>query len=78
MQLSKDSVLAAREWFSVNALQCAEEAKSGSLRVNDIDSYLEDCARRSEEYLAGKWDHTLAFRQKAYYIQTGDCPALLP
>jgi len=30
------------------------------------------------ECLMGEYDTTLAFMQKAYFIQTGACPALLP
>ncbi len=76
--ISEESVLAARQWFSQNALECMREVESGNLRVNDPESYKRDCIRRSEEYLAGLWDHTQAFRQRAFYIQTGECPAILP
>ena len=78
MQLTNESILAARQWYADNAQACIDEVKSGEVKVNDQEVYFEWCRERATQALAGEMDNTLAFRQRAYYIQTGDCPALLP
>lgn len=67
-----------REWFSGNALGSAEEAKSGVVRVNNLQRYIESKNTLSREYLTGQHDHTLAFLQRVHLIRTGKCIALLP
>lgn len=81
---SSESIVAARKWFADNALACAAAARSrsdilldGEFHVNDIDSYKTNQYRLAQEYLEGEYDHTFAFLQKAYYLQTGIDVALL-
>jgi hypothetical protein len=76
--ITPESMQAAREWFAANALACIEEVKTGKVKVNDPKRYFAWCQQRHADALAGKNDHTLAFLQRAYFIQTGECPALLP
>lgn len=78
MNLSLETMHATRQWFADNALACIAEVESGNVRVNNRDRYLAQCRERHDEALAGKGDHTFAFRQRAHYMQTGECVPLLP
>lgn len=78
LTVTSESIHAARQWFAENALACIAEVKSGAVRVNDPEKYFVQCMRRHDDALAGRSDHTFTFRQRAHYIQTGECPALLP
>lgn len=77
-KLTEASIQAARQWYADNALACIAEVESGAVRVNDRESYFAWRHQQRVEALAGKYDHTLAFLQRAHYIQTGDCVPLLP
>lgn len=76
--LTNESIQAARQWYHDNALACIAAVKNGEYRVNDEARYFKDMEENAQEYLDGKWDHTLAFLQRAHFIQTGECVALLP
>ena len=76
-KLTPASVQAVREWYAENALACIAEVGSGEVRVNDTARYIADCRARREAALAGEYDHTFAFWQRAYLIQTGECVPLL-
>jgi len=85
VELQSDSILAARRWFAENALACSAAARSRSealdahtFHVNDLTTYKAAKTTLAAECLMGEYDTTLAFMQKAYFIQTGACPALLP
>lgn len=77
-KLTEASIQAARQWYADNAQACIDEVASGAVRVNDVQSYYTWCRQRAEDALAGLYDHTLAFLQRAHYIQTSECIALLP
>lgn len=74
----EQAVIAARQWFADNAQACINEATSGQVKVNDLDKYVQDQKLSMAEYLNGTWDHTLAFQQRATFIQTGECHPILP
>lgn len=76
--LTNESIQAARQWFHDNALACIAEVESGEVNVNDLEKFREWKTESAADVLAGKCDHTLAFLQRAHYIQTGECVALLP
>lgn len=57
---------------------CIAEAQRGVVRVNDLAAYTAWRLESAEAALRGDYDRSLTFRQRATYIQTGDCPALLP
>lgn len=76
--LTDETIAATRQHFVNNALACIEEVLTGEVWVSDVAKYCADCQKRADEHRAGKWDHTLTFRQYATYIQTGQMPALLP
>lgn len=78
VELTSESIQKTRDWFSNNAIACIEEVKSGKVRVNDPESYFEWRNKEAKEYREGQHDHTVAFLQRAYFIQTGECVALLP
>ena len=68
----------ARQWFIDNAHACIQEAESGDVYVNDLESYRASKLKDVEDYKNGVHDHTLAFRQRAFYLQTGESVAILP
>jgi hypothetical protein len=76
--LTQDTIQKARQWFADNAQACIDEVRSGEVKVNDPESYFEWRKQSASDTLDGKNDHTFAFLQCAYWIQTGECIALLP
>ena len=76
--LTPETIRATRQWFADNAHACIEDARTGVTRVNDVEDYAAWQSRCAREALAGDYDHSLTFLQRATYIQTGECPALLP
>lgn len=62
INLTKETIQLTRQWYADNAAACIEEVKNGKVKVNDPDKY----------------DHSLGFVQRAVFIQTGECYALLP
>ena len=77
MQLTDETIQATREWFADNARACIKAASEGKWHVNDLPRYIAQQNQRIEESLSGAYDHTLAFQQRAIYIQTGESVALL-
>jgi DNA-binding transcriptional regulator YdaS (Cro superfamily) len=77
-ELTEQSMQQAREWFAANAQTCIDDAVAGLVLVNDIRTYIKWQQILKDDTLAGSYDHTLTFLQKAYWIQTGECVALLP
>lgn len=79
--LSSECIIAARRYFADIKYSCMNDVQSGvwspASHVN-IPEYLVSLANDADDYLSGKRDHTFAFMQRAYYIQTGRCVALLP
>lgn len=78
MIVQQEFILKARTHFANLSMKCIEEAKSGSVKVNDLDAYVAWNERQITESLEGKWDHTFTHLQYAYYLQTGESIALLP
>lgn len=78
VELTQESIIAARQWFHDNALACISEVESGAVKVNDPAEYFAWRKQQAADSLAGKNDHTFALLQKAHYIQTGECIAFLP
>lgn len=74
----EQAIIITRQWFADNAQACINEAVIGVIWVNDLQGYIKQQEQRINEYLSGKWDHTLAFQQGVVYVQTGICPAILP
>lgn len=77
-ELTPEAVQAARQWFADNALACIAEVESGAMRVNDKARYFAQRRQQHDDALAGAYDNSFAFWQRAYLIQTGECVPLLP
>ncbi|UXM89251.1 hypothetical protein QNK06_11275 [Bacillus subtilis] len=78
VQITEESIQKTRKWFADNAIACIEEVKSGKVYVNDHEYYFAWRKKEAKEYMEGRHDHTIAFFQRAYFIQTGESVALLP
>ena len=78
VELTQETILATRQWFADNAMACIAEVESGAVKVNDPEKYFAWRKESAANSLAGKNDHTFTFMQRAHYLQTGECVALLP
>lgn len=76
--LTIESIQAARQWYNENAQKCIDDAISGKTRVNDLESYIEFRQRSIKDLERDDVSISFALLQKAHYIQTGECVALLP
>jgi hypothetical protein len=77
-QLTEETIQKTEKWFADNAIACIEEVKSGKVFANDHESYFKWMNDTAKEYIEGTYSVTVAFLQRAYFIQTGECVALLP
>lgn len=75
--LTDETIQKTRQWYANNAQMCIDEAVSGEVKVNDLPKYIEWRKQSAADSLAGKSDHTFAFIQMAYYLQTGISVPLL-
>ena len=76
-ELTEESILKARKFFSDNCLACIEAVKSGKSQIYcNKDEFYKMEEKKSKDYLAGVNDNTFFFLQYAYYIQTGKSVAL--
>ena len=78
MKITKEIVNQTRHWFLDNIQACIDEAISGEIEVNDLNKYIDSMLQRMDDIEEGLWDNTFTFQQRAIYIQTGECHALLP
>ena len=85
VELTPESIIAARKELADNALACATAARNrsdvlqeGQFYVNDLSRYSVDQQRFANDCLAGRYDHTFTLLQRAYFLQTGISAALLP
>lgn len=76
--LTPETMQATRQWFHDNAMACIEEAAERRETMNDYEGYVAWRRQAAQDSLDGKGDHTLAFLQRAYFMQTGESVALLP
>lgn len=81
VEITKESIQACRQWFADNADACVCQAEDGTAPLAShypLELYRAKMAEHRVSALAGEFDHTFTFIQRAYYIQTGECVALLP
>jgi hypothetical protein len=78
MKLTKETIQMTRQWYADNAAACIEEVKNGTVKVNDTEKYYKWREQSAVDFMAGKYDHSFGFIQRAVVIQTGECYALLP
>lgn len=70
-----------REWFRDNALACIAEVETGNVRLPShypLERYRADCEAKARAAMAGEYDHSFAFRQRAEWIEGKPSRALLP
>jgi hypothetical protein len=80
-ELTPETIQATRQWFADNADACVREAEDGTAPLAShypLAKYRAEKAADKADALAGKYDRSLTFLQRAYYIQTGESVALLP
>ena len=77
VKITQDTIIATRQWFADNAQACIESARDGTNTVNDLASYIEWQKEAAADSLAGNYDCTFTFMQRAHYIQTGESIPLL-
>jgi hypothetical protein len=75
--LTPATIAATREWYAENGRACIAEARDGTTRVNDLESYVAWRKDGIAAALRGDDDHTFAFVQRAVALQTGRCVPML-
>ena len=75
--LTAESIAAARQWYADNFRVMQADAESGRVTVNNLANYRAWCERCAEQALTSE-RLSFALLQRAHYIQTGKCVALLP
>ena len=81
VEITQESTIAARQWCADNCHACIDEVLNGDVILPSHTAPLDYFAwqkSQSMKSLAGEYDHTLGFMQKAHYLQTGESVALLP
>lgn len=81
VELTQETILTTRKHFADNAQGCIDEVLSGNVVLpshTSQDIYFKWQRQRMADSLDGFNDHTWTFLQRAYWIQTGECVALLP
>ncbi|MBF7012553.1 hypothetical protein QUC32_23170 [Novosphingobium resinovorum] len=77
VELTADTIQRTRAHFAEICRGCIQEAQEGKVYVNDLAHYIRWQTDSEAEFLAGRWDHTFTFLQRAHWLQTGECVALL-
>ena len=72
-----EATLATRQHFANVIAECIADARSGKLKVNDIERYIREWGDDLSRTINGEYDHTFTHRQHAHYLLTGECFALL-
>ena len=63
--------------FAVNAQKCIDEAVSGEVFINNIESYVQDKQQDIINYKNGNFTPWLGFWQTAVYLKTGESVPML-
>lgn len=80
--LTVETIKKTFQWYADNQRACAKAAQNGEFFVNDLEDYVSDCNARAQVYEAqiesGPFGRlSLAFLQRAYYIQSGESVPML-
>ena len=78
MAYSQEVIQQTREHFADIYRRCIEDARNGTSKPNDLPSYIKWREDAIEDTMAGRYDHSVTFRQMMHYFATGECLALLP
>ena len=73
VEITTQTIDRTREHFAELGRQCIADAKSGATYVNDLPSYVIWQRANIKRFLAGDFDHTFTFLQRAHWLQTGEC-----
>ena len=76
--LTKETILKTRKWYSDVVYRCIEEVKTGKCHIyGNKEDYYKTEVQSAKRYMNGENDRLIAFMQQAYYIQTGNSVAIL-
>lgn len=75
--LDINDIKAAQQWYADKAQGCINEAVSGKVFVNNIDSYVKDKQQDKVNYIAGNFEPSLGFWQTAIYLKTSQSVPLI-
>lgn len=76
--ITPETRAATFKWFADHARECARAAQAGEFYVNDVPRYVEAREAEALRYEQGEGGTSLAFLQRAIFIQTGECWPILP
>ncbi len=76
--LTAETIDATWKWFADHERECARAALAKEFHVNDLTKYVERCNLNAEVYDNNEGRMSVAFLQRAYFIQTGESVPLLP
>jgi hypothetical protein len=77
VQQPDEWVLKTREEFAKMDRAVIEGVRSGSIKCNNVDETIAYYEQSTIDGMNGKYDHTLAFRQKLHYLKTGESVPIL-
>ena len=75
--LTEETIAATWKHFADHERLCAEEARAGILKPNDVDKYIEKCESNAALYDSREMRISVTWIQRAYFIQTGECVPIL-
>ena len=75
--LTAETIRCTREHFAESSRLAISEIADGTTKVDDRDGTIAWFEEGIRSGLAGESDHTVAFRQRALWMQTGDMPPVL-
>jgi len=81
VEITQETILATRQHFADIAQGCIDEVLRGDVKLPshvDQEEYFRQQRVKRINTLAGNYDDTFTFLQRAYCIQTGEMIALLP
>ena len=70
--ITPETIIKTREYGIKQCQACIDEAVSGKVWVNNIESYIEHQQANINKYESGYYDDKLHFLSKAIYIQFGE------
>ena len=77
-ELTPETIQATRQWYIEHFERLALEAPDFLASHYPLEKYKAEMAEKQCAVTAGEYDRSLAFLQRAYFIQTGESVALLP
>jgi len=77
-QLTPETIEKTKEHFVDIYKKCIAQAKTGEMKVNDLESYIVWQEKNIAAIFEPKDSYSFTFVQRAYWLQTGQMIALLP